>query len=65
MIAPARRAAYEVVRRVFEDKDFVEKFVISRGQMPAVNSPEEFAAEIAADRAGAKEVVKLSGMEPQ
>jgi len=53
------------VRRVFEDKDFVEKFVISRGQMPAVNSPEEFAAEIAADRAGAKEVVKLSGMEPQ
>ena len=53
------------VRRVFEDKDFVEKFVITRGQVPAVNSPEEFAHEIVADRAGAKEVVKASGMEPQ
>jgi len=53
------------VRRVFEDKDFVDKFVITRGQVPAVNSPEEFAQEIAADRAGAKEVVKASGMEPQ
>ena len=53
------------VRRVFEDKDFVEKFVISRGQVPAINSPEEFAKEIAADRAGAKEVVKASGLEPQ
>ena len=53
------------VKRVFADKDFVDKYVISRGQVPAVNSPEEFAAEIAADREGAKEVVKLSGMEPQ
>jgi tripartite-type tricarboxylate transporter receptor subunit TctC len=53
------------VRRVFANKDFVEKFVISRGQVPAVNSPEEFAAEIKTDREGAREVVKQSGMEPQ
>jgi len=53
------------VRRVFTDKDFVDKYVISRGQVPAINSPEEFAKEIAADRDGAREVVKLSGMEPQ
>lgn len=53
------------VRRAFEDKDFVDKFVITRGQVPAIGSPEEFAKEIATDRAGAKEVVKLSGMEPQ
>ncbi len=53
------------VRRAFEDKDFVDKFVLSRGQVPAINSPEEFAKEIETDRAGAKEVVKLSGMEPQ
>ena len=53
------------VRRVFTDKDFVDKYVISRGQVPAINSPEEFAKEIAADREGAREVVKLSGMEPQ
>jgi tripartite-type tricarboxylate transporter receptor subunit TctC len=53
------------VKRVFEDKDFVEKFVITRGQVAAVNSPEEFAHEIVADRAGAKDVVKQSGLEPQ
>jgi tripartite-type tricarboxylate transporter receptor subunit TctC len=53
------------VRRVFTDKDFVDKYVISRGQVPAVNSPEEFAKEVATDREGARDVVKLSGMEPQ
>jgi tripartite-type tricarboxylate transporter receptor subunit TctC len=53
------------VRRVFENKDFVEKYVISRGQVAAVNTPEEFAQEVAADRAGAKEVVKESGLPPQ
>ena len=45
------------VRRAFEDKDFVDKFVITRGQVPAIGSPEEFAKEIASVRAGAKEVV--------
>ncbi len=53
------------VKRVFASKEFVDKFVISRGQVPAINSPEEFAAEIVADRAAAKEVVKQSGLEPQ
>ena len=53
------------VRSVFADKAFVDKYVINRGQVPAINSPAEFAAEIAADRAGAKDVVKASGMQPQ
>jgi tripartite-type tricarboxylate transporter receptor subunit TctC len=53
------------VTRVFSDKAFVEKYVISRGQVPAINTPEEFAAEIKADRAAAKDVVKASGLEPQ
>ncbi len=53
------------VTRVFTDKTFVDKYVISRGQVPAVNTPEEFAAEIKADREAAREVVKKSGMEPQ
>jgi tripartite-type tricarboxylate transporter receptor subunit TctC len=53
------------VTRVFADKDFVEKYVISRGQVPAINTPAEFAAEIKADRAAAKDVVKASGLEPQ
>ena len=53
------------VKRVFADKDFVEKYVISRGQVPAINTPEEFAAEIKADRAAAQQVVKAAGMQPQ
>ena len=53
------------VRRAFEDKEFVDKFVITRGQVPAINSPEEFVKEIVTDRVDANEVVKLSGMEPQ
>jgi len=58
------RIAVEVTR-VFADRDFVEKYVISRGQVPAINTPEQFAAQIKADRAAAKEVVKASGMQPQ
>jgi len=53
------------VKRVFANKDFVEKYVISRGQVPAINTPEEFAAEIRADRAAAAQVVKAAGMQPQ
>jgi tripartite-type tricarboxylate transporter receptor subunit TctC len=58
------RIAAEVTR-VFADKEFVEKYVISRGQVPAINTPEEFAAEIKADRAAAQQVVKASGLQPQ
>jgi tripartite-type tricarboxylate transporter receptor subunit TctC len=53
------------VKRVFADKDFVEKYVISRGQVPAVNTTEQFAAQIKTDRAAAQEVVKAAGMQPQ
>jgi tripartite-type tricarboxylate transporter receptor subunit TctC len=58
------RIAAEVTH-VFADKDFVEKYVISRGQVPAINTPEQFAAQIKADRAAAQDVVKASGMQPQ
>ena len=51
--------------KVFADKDFVDKYVISRGQVPAVDTPEEFAAEIKADRDAARDVVKEAGMQPQ
>jgi tripartite-type tricarboxylate transporter receptor subunit TctC len=53
------------VKRVFADKTFVDKYVISRGQVPAVNTPEQFAQEIVANRAAAKGVVKESGLQPQ
>src|SRR5215813_3812548 len=53
------------VKRVFADKDFVEKYVISRGQVPAINTTEQFAKQIKTDRAAAQEVVKAAGMQPQ
>ena len=53
------------VTRVMSDPGFRDKYIISRGQVPAINTPEQFAAEIKADRAAAKDVVKASGLEPQ
>jgi tripartite-type tricarboxylate transporter receptor subunit TctC len=51
--------------KVVSDAAFRDKFIISRGLVPAIGSPEEFAKDIKADRAGAKDIVKESGMEPQ
>jgi tripartite-type tricarboxylate transporter receptor subunit TctC len=53
------------VTRVVSDPGFRDKYIISRGQVPAINTPEQFVAEIKADRAAAKDVVKASGLEPQ
>ena len=53
------------VTRVVSDPGFRDKYIISRGQVPAINTPDQFAAEIKADRAAAKDVVKASGLEPQ
>ncbi len=50
---------------VMKDPAFQEKFITSRGQVTAINTPEEFAKQIVEERAGAKEVVKQSGVEPQ
>ena len=54
----------EIVK-VVSDPAFQEKYIFSRGLVPAINTPEEFAKQITEERAGAKEVVKESGMEPQ
>ena len=54
----------EVVR-VVSNPDFKEKFIISRSMVPAINTPEEFAKQIVEERAGAKEVFRQSGLEPQ
>jgi tripartite-type tricarboxylate transporter receptor subunit TctC len=54
----------EVVR-VVSNPEFRDKYIISRGQVPAINTSEEFAKEIKENRAAAKEVVKESGLEPQ
>ena len=53
------------VRQAFESKEFVEKYVTSRGQVPAVGTPEEFAKTVTEGRVGAKAVVAESGLPPQ
>lgn len=53
------------VTRVVSNPEFRDKYIISRSMVPAINTPEEFAQQIKAGRAGAQEVFKQSGLEPQ
>ena len=53
------------INSVMSDPGFEEKYLISRGLVKAIGTPEEFSAMIKADREAAREVVKESGMEPQ
>jgi tripartite-type tricarboxylate transporter receptor subunit TctC len=48
---------------VYKNQTFVERNLISRGLVPAVNSPDEFAAQIVKDRAVAEQVVKDAKLE--
>jgi tripartite-type tricarboxylate transporter receptor subunit TctC len=50
---------------VVSDPEFKDRFIIQRGLVPAIGTPEDFAAEIKRDRESAREVVKESGMEMQ
>jgi tripartite-type tricarboxylate transporter receptor subunit TctC len=54
----------EIVK-VVSDPGFREKYIISRGLVPAIDTPEEFARDIKTGRAGAQQVVKESGLPPQ
>ena len=54
----------EIVK-VVSDPGFREKYIISRGLVPAIDTPEEFARDIKTGRAGAEQVVKESGLPPQ
>jgi tripartite-type tricarboxylate transporter receptor subunit TctC len=44
--------------------DFQQKFLISRGLSPSLESPEQFARELVDDRAEGLSVVKASGLYP-
>ena len=44
--------------------DFQQKFLISRGLSPALESAEQFAKELPADRAEGLAVIKASGLYP-
>jgi tripartite-type tricarboxylate transporter receptor subunit TctC len=51
--------------KVVSEPAFREKNLYSRGLVPAINTPDEFAAEIKNNRAVAQQVVKDAGLEPQ
>jgi tripartite-type tricarboxylate transporter receptor subunit TctC len=53
------------VAAIVSDAGFRERHLTARSLVPAINTPEEFAAEIRKDRALAQEVVKAAGLEPQ
>ena len=53
------------VARIVGDPGFRDRHLISRGLVPAVNTPEEFAQQIREDRATAERVVKEAGLEAQ
>jgi tripartite-type tricarboxylate transporter receptor subunit TctC len=53
------------VAGIVADPAFRERHLSARSLVPAINTPEQFAAEIRQDRAQAQEVVKASGLEPQ
>ena len=54
----------EIVK-VVSDPGFREKYIISRGLVPAIDTPEEYVRDIKTGRAGAEQVVKESGLPPQ
>jgi tripartite-type tricarboxylate transporter receptor subunit TctC len=58
------RIAKEVAA-VVSDPAFREKNLTSRSLVPAINTPEQFADEVKADRANAERVVKDAGLTPQ
>jgi tripartite-type tricarboxylate transporter receptor subunit TctC len=53
------------VRAIVGKPDFTARHLTARSLVPALNSPEEFAAAIVRDRAQAKQVVFDAGMTPQ
>ena len=53
------------VTRVVSNPEFRDKYIISRGLVPAINTPEQFAAEIKAARAPPQGGGKRRGLAPQ
>lgn len=53
------------IHGVMNDPEFRAKHVTARSLVTAINTPEQFADEIAKNRATARQVVKDAGLEPQ
>ncbi|MEX2033893.1 MAG: tripartite tricarboxylate transporter substrate binding protein [Xanthobacteraceae bacterium] len=54
----------KAIVKVASDPEFQKRNMLSRGLTPVLNSPEQFAKELEADRAEALAVVKASGLYP-
>jgi tripartite-type tricarboxylate transporter receptor subunit TctC len=55
---------YKAMATAGSDRQFQQRFLISRGLTPAFSSPEQFAKELPVDRADALAAVKASGLYP-
>jgi len=53
------------IRAIVGQPEFTAKHLTARSLVPALNSPEEFAADIVRDRVQAKQVVQDAGLTPQ
>ena len=53
------------IAAIVSEPAFRDKNLVQRGLVPAINTPEEFAAYIRKDRAAAERVVKASGLQAQ
>jgi tripartite-type tricarboxylate transporter receptor subunit TctC len=54
----------QAIVKVASNPEFQKRHMLSRGLAPVLNSPEQFATELEADRAEALAVVKASGLYP-
>lgn len=54
----------DVIVKIGSKPEFQQRHLISRGLTPVLNSPEQFAKELEADRAEGLAVVKASGLYP-
>jgi tripartite-type tricarboxylate transporter receptor subunit TctC len=54
----------KAIVKVASDPEFQKRNMVARGLAPVLNSPEQFAKELEADRAEALAVVKASGLYP-
>ena len=53
------------VAAIVNDEGFRERHLMARSLVPAINTPEEFAALIREHRAAAEKVIRAAGIEPQ
>jgi tripartite-type tricarboxylate transporter receptor subunit TctC len=65
LFTPAGTPRPIAVAAIVDDPTFRERHLSARSLVPAINTPDQFAAEIRKDRALAQEVVKAAGLEPQ